>query len=234
MGIAKNIEAYAVNKNYTTNTDKFIKYLSDKLHADFVVNIYDKELNQIGVENILTTFNKQDRYRLSIFFDDYNINGKICSLPTYQTSIPINFVYEKSIELTFYPNHSVYITFLTFEHLWVSLINTLKFKTVYESRDDAIARYEILRKEYCAIFKKIDIAQIFIVTHAHYNIEDLTATEVCPKLTYEKIIEVAQTKDNFTIFDFKHILDTKEVQQLDDEFINTPDLEIMLLDNLQW
>ena len=73
MGIAKSIQSYSVYENYTSNTDSFIKHLSDKLNADLIVNIFDKEYDHIGVENALTTFDKQNKYRLTISSDEYKI-----------------------------------------------------------------------------------------------------------------------------------------------------------------
>ena len=82
MGIAKSIEAYSVYENYNSDTDVFIQQLSDKLNADFLINVYDKEYNNIEIENTLTAFGKQNNYRLTIAFDDYKINNKISELPT--------------------------------------------------------------------------------------------------------------------------------------------------------
>ena len=233
MGIAKSIEAYSVYENYNSDTDVFIQQLSDKLNADFLINVYDKEYNNIEIENTLTAFGKQNNYRLTIAFDDYKINNKISELPTYEISIPIKYIYEDSLELTFYPNHSLHITFLTFEHLWSSFIYILKFQSAYAERQQAINRYQILRNEYSNILQKIEISQIFITTHAYYQIEDVTSTETFHKLTFENIIQVANEKDNLTIFDFKNILDTNDSKKLDQTFTNTSDLEIMFLDRLK-
>lgn len=188
MGIAKSIQAYSVYENYNSDTDSFIKHLSDKLNADFIINIFDKEFDRIGNENLLTTFDKQNRYRLTITFDENKIGEQVSELHTYEISLPIKYIYEDSLELTFYPNHSVHITFLTFEHLWRSFIDTLKFQSAYTDRQQAINRYQILRNEYSNILHKIDINQIFITTHAYYEVEDVTDTETFHRLTFENII----------------------------------------------
>ena len=233
MGIAKSIQAYSVYENYNSDIEVFIKHLSDKLNADFILNIFDKEYDHIGDENIITTFNKQERFRLPITFDVYEIDGITNELPTYEISIPIKFIYEDSIELTFYPNQSVHIAFLTFEHLWSSFIDILKFKSVYEDRKQAISRYQTLRNEYIDILHKFDISQIFITTHAYYEIENITDYETYHKLTFSDIIEVAHKKDKLSIFDFQHILNTKDNMQLEKIFIDKSDLEIILLDTLK-
>ena len=122
---------------------------------------------------------------------------------------------------------------MTFEHLWSSFIDILKFQSAYAERQQAINRYQILRNEYSNILQKIEISQIFITTHAYYQIEDVTSTETFHKLTFENIIQVANEKDNLTIFDFKNILDTNDSKKLDQTFTNTSDLEIMFLNRLK-
>lgn len=233
MGIAKSIEAYSVCDDYNSDTDKFIKHLADKLNADFIINFFDREYDHIGDEDIHTTFGKENRYRLTITFDEYKIGEQTNKLPTYEISIPIKYIYEDSLEFTFYPNHSVYITFLTFEHLWRSFIDTLKFQSPYTDRRQAINRYQILRNEYLNILQKIGVKQLFIATHAYYEIEDVTDTETFHRLTFENIIQVAKEKDKLTIFDFQNILDTDDSALLDKEFINKSDLEILLVDTLK-
>lgn len=231
MGIAKSIEAYTVYENYNSDIDVFIKNISDRLMADFTINIFDNDFNHIGNENIVTNFNKSNNYRLTIIVDEYEIEEKIIQLPTYEITIPINYIYEDSIDFIFYPNNSVQIMFLTFEHLWCSFINVLKFKG-YEDREQLLRRYQVLRKEYTDILCKFGISQLYITTHAYYEIENVTDSETFNKLTFDKIIEIAQEKDNLTIFDFKHILDATDVTQLDKSFIDKSYLEILLLDKL--
>lgn len=232
MGIAKSIEAYTVYESYNSDTDVFIKHLSERLNADFTINKFNKEYEHIGKENIVTNFNKSNNYRLTITFDEYRVDKKTIQLPTYEITIPINYIYEESIDFTFYPNSSVHIMFLTFEHLWVSFIDELKFQG-YEKREQLISRYQALRKEYTDILHKFGISQIFITTQAYYEIENITNFEMFNKLTFEKITEIAKERDNLTIFDFQHILDAKDISQLDKNFIDKSDLEILLLDTLQ-
>lgn len=233
MGIAKSIEAYSIYENYNSDTDVFIKHLSDRLNADFIINIFDKDYEHIGDENIVTAFNKQYKYRLTITFDEYKIGDDSTELPTYEISIPIKYIYEDCIEFTFCPNQSVHIMFLTFEHLWSSFIETLKFQSAYEDRQQAISRYQALRREYTSILHEFEISQIFITTHAYYEIENVTDFETYNNLTFEKIIEVAQEKDKLAIFDFQHILETTSKIQLDKRFIDKSDLGILLLDTMK-
>jgi hypothetical protein len=232
MGIAKSIEAYSVCKNYNTDIDIFIKYLSDRLNADLIINKFDKDYKHIGKKNIGTNFKKENKYYLTITYDEYKIGENLRQLPSYEISIPIKHCYDDYIEFNFYPNHSVHIMFLTFEHLWRTFIETLKFQAAYQDRQEAIGRYQILRREYSNILLKIDISKIFITTHAYYEIESITYEKLFPELTFKDIIEVAKEKDKFNIFDFQQILDTDSELQLDKSFIETPDLNILLLDTL--
>ena len=121
---------------------------------------------------------------------------------------------------------------MTFEHLWGSFIDTLKFQASYTDRRQTISRYQILRNEYINIFQKVGIKQFFITTHAYYEIEDITDVETFHRLTFENIIQVAKEKDKLTIFDFKDILDADDSTQLDKKLIHKSDLEILLIDTL--
>lgn len=233
MGIAKSIQAYSVYENYNSDIDSFIRLLSDTLNADFVLNIFDKEYDQIGDKDALTKFGKENQYRLTINFDEYKIESETSELPTYEISLPIKYIYEDSLELTFYPNHSVHITFLTFEHLWGSFIDILKFKSAYEYRPQAINRYQVLRSEYSSILQKIGINQIFIATHAYYEIENVTDTETYHNLTFEEIIQVAKEKDKFTIFNFQDILNANDSNKLDKTFLDKSELDILLVDTFE-
>jgi len=231
MGVAKSIEAYTVCNFYKDNTDQFIRELSDKLDADFVINIYDNEYKQIGDENTCTNFNKSKQYRLAITLDEHTIQDNACILPTYELTVPISFVYEESIEFVFLPNKAVYITFLTFEHLWGSFIDVLKFQSENESREIAIDRYQALRKEYIKILKRLEIDKIIILTHAYYQIENIESVQHFQKLEFGDIIKEAKEKDNLIAFDFQEILNATNATQLDRAFLDMPELEIMLLDN---
>lgn len=234
MGIAKSIEAYAVCDFYTTNTDQFIRELSNKLDADFIINIYDNEYEQVGDEDTQTNFNKSKQYRLTITLDEYTIQDSTCILPTYELTVPINFVYKESIELIFNPNNCVHIMFLTFEHLWSSFIDILKFQSEYENRETAVVRYQTLRKEYTTILKNLGINKILILTHALYNIENIENIEdieYIEKLSFDDIVKEAKEKDNLIAFDFQEILNATNTTQLDRAFVDKPKLEIMLLDN---
>ena len=228
MGIAKSIEAYAVYHDYTENTELFIKNLSDKLDADFIVNTYDHEYDSLHKIDQLTAYSKTNKYRLTI---NYYVNKKT-DIPVYNLTLPINFEYENSIELSFRPNQSVHIMFLTFEHLWRSLIDVLKFENLYEERQRTIEKYEKLRTEYISIFKKLDIKSIFIVTDAHYKVEDIVYERDYPFLTFSDIPKIAKKLDNLTSFDLEKILRTDKVSDLCKDFLDCPDLNIALIDNL--
>lgn len=235
MGIAKNIQAYSVCNFYTTNIDIFIKNLSDKLNADFLINIYDEEYYKIGNENTETNFNKPNKYRLTITLDEYNIQNNVFIFPTYELTLPINFDYGESINLDFYPNNSVHIMFLTFEHLWKSFIDELKFEVTYNSdysREHYISRYKTLQQEYTNILRSLDIEQILITTHAYYSVEDITDSQKYPKIIFEDILKVAIEKDKALIFDFKKLLNVSKRNQLNNTFLTKDELKIMLLDEL--
>jgi len=228
MGIAKNIEAYAVYQGYTENTEMFIKNLSDRLNADFIVNTYDKDYEPLHKENRPTSYSKPNKYRLTICY-----HGCIqTDFPLYKLTLPIDFEYEDSIELVFYPNKSVHIMFLTFEHLWESFINALKFESLYEKREQSIERYENLRNEYIRYFKKMGIDSIFIVTHAYYHIENLADDDIYPVLTFSDIPKIAKERDNLTSFDFEEILHAAKVSDLCKVFFASSSLNIALIDNL--
>ena len=195
MGIAKNIEAYAVYQEYTENTEMFIKKLSERLNADFIVNTFDEDYEPLHKKNRLTAYSKPNKHRLTIFYHGSTQND----LPVYELTLPISYEYEDSIDLVFYPNKSVHMMFLTFEHLWGSFINVLKFEFLYEERQQSIEKYEKLRTEYINIFKKMGIDSIFIVTHAYYKIENLLYEDEYPILTFSDIPKIAKEEDNLTI-----------------------------------
>jgi len=231
MGIAKSIEAYTVCDFYTSNVEQFISTLSKKLDADFIINIFDEDFEQIGKEDTHTNFNKTKKYKLVVTLDEYNIQKDVCILPTYELTVPINFVYIKSIELAFSPNKVIHITFLTFEHLWSSFIDVLKFQSQYENRETAISRYQSLRTEYIKILKRLESDRILILTHAYYNIENIESVEHFEELEFDNLIKEAKEKDNLIAFDFQEILNATNATQLDRVFLDKPELEIMLLDN---
>jgi len=225
MGIAKSIEAYAIYRDYTKNTEMFMKKLSDKLNADFIVNTYDREYEPLHIKDKPTEYSKPNKYRLTIIYYDND-------MPVYELRLPINYEYEDSIELVFNPNQSVHIMFLTFEHLWKCFIYALKFESIYENRQESIERYETLRNEYIRIFKKLGIDSIFIVTHAHYNIENLENEKMYPTLTFSDIPKIAKEKDNLTSFDLEKILRTDKVSELSKDFLAETSLKIAFIDNL--
>jgi hypothetical protein len=224
MGIAKSIEAYTIYQDYTENTEKFIRKLSDNLNADFIVNTYDKDYEPLHKEDKLTAYSKPNRYRLTIcYYDNY--------MPVYELRLPINYEYDDSIELVFNPNNSVHIMFLTFEHLWESFIVSLKFESIYEDRQESIERYERLRNEYRSLLQKIGIGSIFIVTHAYYHIENLEDEKTYPILTFSDIRKIAKEMDNLTSFDLEKILRTDKVSEICKDFLVTPSLNIAFIDN---
>ncbi|MDR2824235.1 MAG: hypothetical protein LBB41_03430, partial [Prevotellaceae bacterium] len=81
--------------------------------------------------------------------------------------------------------------------------------------------------------QKIGVTQIFITTHAYYEIENIIVTETYNQVTFENIIQVAKEKDKLTIFDFKDILNADDSTQLDKAFFQKSDLEILLVDTLK-
>lgn len=232
MGIGKCIEGYSVLDDYTVNTSIFVEDLSEKLNADFILNIYDKDYGLVGEKNHKTSFGKQTNYHLSISYDEYIVNNEKVELPTYELTIPINYVFEDALELTFYPSKAVIFIPLTFEHLWGHFIDTLKFKNPY--RPLVFDRYERLRKEYSEILKSLGLKAIFIYTHAYYHIESLNDVEEYQNLSFDDISTIARDKDNLGIFDLEKILYTKSPQELDVEFKYRADLDIAFVDNLQF
>ena len=225
MGIAKNIEAFAIYQDYTENAEAFIKKLSDSLNADFIVNTYDVDYKPLHKKDKLTAYSKPNKYRLSICYFGND-------MPVYELLLPINYEYEDNIELVFYPNKSVHIMFLTFENLWDGFIKTLKFENFYEDRQQSIERYENLRNEYVHIFNKIGINSIFIVTHAFYKIEDLVNDKTYPTLTFSDISKIAKEMDNLTSFDLEKILRTEKSSEICKDFLAKPSLNIAFIDNL--
>ena len=225
MGIAKNIEAYAIYQHYTENTEMFIEKLSESLNADFIVNTYDKDYEPLHEKDKLTTYSKPNKYRLTIYYYKND-------MPVYELKLPINYEYEDTIELAFYPNKSVHIKFLTFEHLWDSFIETLKFESLYEDRHQCIEKYENLRNEYIRIFTKISIDSIFIVTDAYYKIEDLVKKKTYPTLTFSGIPKIAKEMDNLNSFDLEKIFRADKVSEICKDFLAEPSLNIAFIDNL--
>ncbi|MCL1969782.1 MAG: hypothetical protein FWF65_09620 [Bacteroidetes bacterium] len=227
MGIAKNIEAYAIYQDYTENTELFIKKLSDILNADFIVNTFDIECNLLHKRDKITAYSKPNKYRLNIWYYE-------SGMPVYELTLPINYEYNNNIELVFSSNKSVHIMFLTFEHSWNEFIETLKFDEdfYYEDRQQRIERYKNLRNEYIRIFNTIGIDSIFIVTDALYQIEDIVDEETYPILTFSDIPRIAKEIDNLTSFDLEEILQINKVSEMSKYFMAEPSLNIAFIDNL--
>lgn len=232
MGIAKSIEAYTTYPYYTRDVDAFVKHLSDCLNADFILNIYDRECERLNSENHLTAFHKPNRYRLTVSFNESTVENNAIDLPDYELSVPIDYIFDETLEITFFPNNAVQIFFLTFEHNWYGFIETLKFNSLFEPRKLAILRYNILRNEYIPLLKKLDIGSILIITHAYYKMEDISDGDKYANLSFPDILKVAKESDNLTCFDFEQILYAHSISDLSKEFLDKPDLEISLVDNL--
>ena len=230
MGLAKSIEAYSVFKYYDSETDRFIKNLSEKLNADFIITTYDNNYKLIVNQNEQTTFKKQYQYKLTITLDNYILNKEVNYVPTYELVIPIHNDYEDEINITFYPNQSIHIAFLTFEHLWSSFMETLKFKLDAKNRPTEVNRYQVLRNQYTTILHKLEINKIIISTHANYKFEDVINYNTFPKLTFDTILQIAIEQDNLTIFNFEEMLSTTTIEHLNQTFLEIPDLKILLLD----
>ena len=228
MGIAKNIEAYAIYQDYTENTELFIEKFSDILNADFIVNTFDFECNILHKKDKLATYSKPNKYRLNICYYE-------SGMPVYELTLPINYEYADNIELVFYSNKSVLIRFLTFEHLWSSFIDTLKFDGhfyYYEDRQQSIERYKNLRNEYIRIFNTIGIDSIFIVPDALYKIENIVDEETYPILTFSDIPKIAKETDNLISFDLEEILQIDKYSEMPKDFRDEPSLNIAFIDYL--
>lgn len=230
MGTAKSIEAYSVYEKYNSDKEVFILELSRKLNADFLINVFDKDFNRIGIEDRQTNYNKSNIYNLTITFDEYTISDKTFELPTYELTVPIAYEYEESLEFVFSPNNSIHIYFLTFEHLWGTFIENLKFAFGNQEREESIKRYKCLQSEYKNLLNKIGIEQICIVTHNYYEIECVTDYESYNKLNFGNILQIAKSEDNLKIFDFQQILETKYENDLDKEFKEESNFKIALID----
>ena len=234
MGIAKSIGGFAIYKEYVANKNLFIKRLSDRLNADFTVTCYDKNSNHLPDADRQTLFSKPNMYNLTIWDYEYNSKGETITLPTYELILPIGYEYNDSIQLTFDPNGVVEIMFLTFEHLWITFIETLKFIATYQDRNEAVNRYNTLRAEYINILNNLNMNSVFIVTYARYIITDtLGCMEYYPSITFCDIPRIAKEKDNLTTFELESILYAKSIKELGADFVSKPDLEIAFIDNLR-
>jgi hypothetical protein len=231
MGIAKSIEAYGIFEDYTSDTTVFIQTLSEMLDSDFVVSIADVEGNLL-VEEQLFDFNKPSKHRLYIAYHKYTIGAKLELLPCYFLDVPINYIYEQNLEIEFYPNKTCQIRFLTFEHIWETFIEILRWQRSPNTdvRVEVIREYNQLRNEYWKILKKIRIDQIFIITHAYYKFESITDMEDFPELNFERMIEAAKMLDNFSIFNLNEILKMKRPDQVSAEFMTEEILKIAFID----
>lgn len=231
MGMAKSITGYSVYSDYTVDNEVFIKNLSERLDADFIVNTYDIYVEPLHEKDLVTSFSKPNKYRLDVMFNECKQKGTVFEAPNYLLIIPIDYTDDDSIEIVFYPNKFVEITFLTFDHLWSSFINTLKFSNPWiEDRKQEIAKYEKLRSEYINICKKLGMDSMAIFTDVYYHIENLADEEAI--LTFSDILTVAKEKDNLTCFDFEEILSAGSVTGLSEDFLMKDEWKILLIDNL--
>lgn len=233
MGIGKSTEGYSVFDQYTADTSLFLRNISNKLHADFVINTYNKDYEPIHEENLRTSFGRQTTYNLTVTYEEYTVDEKKIELPTYELRLPINYLYEDTLELSFYPSRAVLFMFLTFEHMWGYFIDTLKFQDA-SNRTFSFDRYQRLRKEYSKILRLLGMEAMFISTHAYYHIENLSDIEEYPNLKFSDIPTIAQQKDGLITFQLEEILNARNKNELCREFLNTSDLSIAFIDNLQF
>lgn len=231
MGIGKSILGFTTFDFYTPEIDIFIKILSEKLQANFIVNTYDIDSNLLNEENKSWDFLKNNTCKLIIEYmlnEDDSINQN----PQYRLKIPINYSWENELELAFFPNGMLEITYLTFDHLWSKFIDILKFEYSETERGYAFKRYHTLRNEYVPILTKLGVAGLLIVSHAYYSLEYLMDDENYTGLQFSAILEVARNEDKLYIVDFLELLKTETRDDLSFDFLNKTDLEIALVDCL--
>lgn len=232
MGTGKSIEVYTTCEYYSANTEKFIKVLSEKLDADFITSIFDKDYNPIGEKEQLTKYNKPNKYILTVIFDEYTINNKIIELPTYELILPIKLEFEKKLEIEFCPNNAVYFLFMLFDYNWGGFIQTLQERFFDNRCEEYVNKYRSMRPEYISILRKLDIDQICIMTDAHSKTESVCNIEMYNTIEFSDILKVAKEEDKLTAFDFHKILKLNMEDDLYREFYNKSEKEIMLIDNL--
>lgn len=233
MGIAKNIEAYTVSPLYTSDKEKFLCNLSELLSADFTINEYDPEYETIGKTNVKTEFNQPNQYQITIENDNYTIDNKLVTLPSYELIIPIDHPNEKQLQFYFNPNKTVQILFLTFEHNWKSFVEILKFNLYPEDRPESIKNYDILRGEYKTILNKLGIPSFFIIPDAHYKMYEIQNIESYTNLEFSDIKEIALRLDKLKSFNLEKILYSNSRNELPPGFINHEVLKIAFIDNLR-
>ena len=233
MGIAKNIEAYTTSVHYSSDTENFINKLSELPNADFIISEYDPEYETIGELNRKTAFNKPNQYNLIIEHDNYIIGDKPTVLPSYELTIPIQRANEKQLKLYFNPNKTVQITFLTFEHLWESFLETLKFNLDHKNRPQSIKNYDLLRREYKSILNKLKIPSIFIIPDGPYKIFEIENIESYPNPEFSDFPKIALSLDNLKTFNLESILHSKSKEELPSGFISHEVLNIAFIDNLK-
>jgi len=233
MGTAKNIEAYTISPHYSSNTENFINKLAELLNADFIINEYDPEYETIGEINRYTALNKPNQYRLTIEHDEYTIDNETVILPGYELTIPIQHPNERQLQLYFNPNNTVQLTFLTFEHIWQSFVETLKFNRDPKYRIQSIQNYDELRREYRTILTKLQIPSLFMIPDAHYKVNEIENIESYSNPEFSDIPKIAFSLDNIETFHFEPILFAKSKKELPTGFINREVLNIAFIDNLK-
>lgn len=67
MGIAKSIEAFTIYDFYTTEINHFTRDLSNKLNADFIINIFDENFNPIEKKKSIQALIKLHNINLQFF-----------------------------------------------------------------------------------------------------------------------------------------------------------------------
>jgi hypothetical protein len=233
MGIAKSILSYGIYHYYSQDTDIFMKKLSELTDSNFNVTLLDIDCDNVYTDKLFN-FDKQQTLRLVILESEYEIQNTKQILPTYSVKIPISYNYESELEIDFYPNQVTSIVFLTFEHLWKSFIDVLRFEIHSQeiSRQQYIERYQTLRREYSRVLKMLEIDSLLIFTHANYNIEYLVEPESYPVMEFQILIDEAKRIDGFNIFDFEEIMFAENKNQLPGNFVSLDELKIALVDNM--
>jgi hypothetical protein len=233
MGIAKSIEAYGIYHYYSPDINIFLSKLAELTASNFEVTLLDLECDMV-YENKLFDFGNKQTLPITILQSEYQFQNTKLLLPSYTLKYPIIYEYEHELEIDFHPNQVCNVVFLTFEHLWKTFIEVLRFK-IHEkqaTRQLSIDRYNTLRSEYSRILKSLKIESILIITHANYKIVELVEPEKYNVPEFQNILEEAVKMDDFTIFDFEEILFAENRNQLPVNFLILDELKIAFRDNM--
>ncbi len=219
---------------YNADHKIFIKELAERFKVNIDLKIAVKSKRVRSARQQIFNFGYDAIYTLYInyYHRDENKYSKDYYIH-YELRIPIEAPKDKELTLDFGPNGILEVSFLTFQSTWHYFIKDLKGENDhYSSHQNVIDDINKLRKAYKEILLKLDCKEILIYPDANHKFENtvLFTPKINESYTFKKIVSLAKKLDNLVAIDFCTLLDVNDSTKNNPVFMNTKELEIVLID----